>query len=306
MHPHVWNPRLHPRDRIGQFTDTPGSGSWLSRAAEQARRGFTDAELAQREQDVNDLIAGSRHLDTHRVHKPNGRWSDERAAAHREILDRVWAEKATRVPNQHRAVMTGGLMGAGKTTVLAGHPEIDMSDYLMVSADDMKEEIIRHGLVPQIPGAEHLSPMELSAMYHVESAYLADALAERAYAEGKNVILDASMGDRTAPAARLARLRDMGYQVRGVFVDIPVETSLERASARYRSGMQQWGSGAGPGGRTIPPALIEGQRGPGGMTKNRVVFDQLREEGLFGAGWEVHDNTGSAPVLLKRGGGIQT
>lgn len=300
----TWDPRQHPRwpggtgDKSGEFRDA-GPAGWVRRAAQQVRQAFTDAELIERERHVNDLIEQNRHLDTWRVHRPNGRWTAERAAQQRALVDQVWARKARRVPSEHHAIMTGGLMGAGKTTVLNGPAEVDMSQYLTVSADDMKEEMIRRGMIPSIPGHPELSPMELSALFHLESAFLADMLLERAVTAGKNVIIDASMGDKQAPVTRVRRLREAGYQVDAIFVDIPVDMSLERAAARYRYGMREWAQGRGPGGRTIPPALIHRQRGSGGQTVNRRVYDELAAEGVFDQ-TETYDNTGDAPRRSDR------
>jgi len=194
--------------------------------------------------------------------------------------------------------MTGGLAGAGKTTVLNGPAQVDTSRYVTISADEMKDEMIKAGMHVTIPGHPELTPMETSALYHVESAFMADMLMERALQSGRNVIIDASMGTKEAPMSRLARLRELGYNVRGIFVDIPPSVSLERAAGRYRWGMRQWREGKGPGGRTIPPRFITGQARPGGGSVNRQVFDELAREGVFDQS-EVYDNTGDAPRRVE-------
>ena len=42
-----------------------------------------------------------------------------------------------------------------------------MSQYLMINPDDIKEEMARRGMVPEIEG---LSPMEASDLVHEESS----------------------------------------------------------------------------------------------------------------------------------------
>ena len=79
--------------------------------------------------------------------------------------------------------MAGGLGGAGKTTILTEHADIDLTQYLMINPDNIKEEMARRGMIPDIDG---LSPMEASDLAHEESSYLAKRLARRADAEGKN------------------------------------------------------------------------------------------------------------------------
>lgn len=295
----TWNPRQHPRwpggsgDRSGEFRDA-GPAGWVRRAAGQVAQAFTDAELIARERHVNDLIEQNRHLDTWRVHRPNGRWSAERAAQQRALVEQVWRRVSRGVPADRQAIMTGGLAGAGKTTVLNGPAGVDLSRYVTISADEMKDEMVRRGMVPEVPGHPELTPMERSALFHMESAFLADMLMQRALASGRNVIIDATMGNKEAPLSRLARLHEEGYSVRGIFVDIPIDVSLERASARYRWGMRQWRERGGPGGRPVPSRFITGQRSSGGQTMNRQVFDELAREGMFDEA-EVYDNTGDAP-----------
>lgn len=300
----TWNPTQHPRwpggsgDRSGEFRDTGGVPGWARAAAGQAAQAFTDAELIARERHVNDLIEQNRHLDTWRVHRPNGRWTAERAAQQRALIDQVWNRVQRGVPAERRAIMTGGLAGAGKTTILNGPAGVDLSRYITVSADEMKDEMIRRGMIPDVPGHPELTPMERSALFHMESAFLADMLMERALASGRNVIIDATMGNKEAPLSRLARLRERDYRVRGIFVDIPVDTSLERAASRYRYGMREYGQKRGSGGRPVPPRFITGQRGAGRETVNRQVFDELRREGVFDEA-DVYDNSGEAPRRVE-------
>lgn len=303
----TWNPRQHPRwpggsgDRSGEFRDAGPAGvaGWARRAAQQVSQAFTDAELIAREREVNNLVEQNRHLDTYQVHRPNGRWTADRAARQRALVDRIWTRVSRGVPKERQAILTGGLAGAGKSTVLNGPAGVDISRYVTVSADEMKEEMIKAGMHVTIPDRPDLAPMETSALYHMESAYLADMLMERALQSGRNVIIDSSMGTKEAPLSRLVRLRELGYQTRGIFVDIPPDVSLERAAGRYRWGMRQWREGRGPGGRTIPPRFINGQRAGAGRSVNRQVFDELSREGAFDMA-EVYDNSGDAPRRADR------
>lgn len=295
VHSRVWHEWQHPRDNLGEFANK--RTGWLGRVAQATRRGpFTDAELAGREQEVNAAFTAAHPHSTHRTHRTGGRWSDERARIHRQIVDEIW-DRHQHVPTDRQAILTGGLAGAGKTTVLEGHAGVDTSRYLTVSADEMKDELTRRGLTPTVPDWEHLSPMEHSTLIHMETIHMADMLGERAYVAGKNVIYDSSMGGREGPASRLERMREHGYTTRGIFVDIPVETSVQRATSRYRHGQREWLAGRGPGGRPIPPEFILAQRGSGGQTVNRGVFEGLVREGLFDR-WDVYDNSGTAPVLI--------
>jgi hypothetical protein len=191
-------------------------------------------------------------------------------------------------------VISGGLGGAGKGTVLAKHAGIDTSKYLVIGPDRIKEQMARRGMIPEVDG---LSPMERSVLVHEESSWIATNLANRAYAERKNVIWDITMSSFESAERRIDDLRAAGYsRLTGVFVDIPAEQSVQRALERYRAGMERYRSGEGQDGRYVPPNVILAQRTPEGQTVNRQVFETSKPR--FDR-WMVFDNSrdGETPAL---------
>lgn len=293
----------------GRYRDT-GRVDWATRVAgivgritgtdRSAIAGLSDMELDARAAESTRL--SSSVPDTRTLHRPGGPaspWSPARQAMHERILARVY-DRYKDTPHGRQAIMAGGLPGAGKTSTLRGH---HLEQYMPVNPDEMKDEIVAEGGLPDLPeGAHALSPMEMATAFHMESSYLADRLLEMATADGRNILLDATMGNMDAPAARLARLQSAGYGVRGVFVDVPIEVSQRRTASRYRQDMREWAAGRGHGGRPIPAQFIEASRGePGGPTKNRLVFEQLVAQGAFDLGWEIYDNGGDKPELVDSG-----
>jgi predicted kinase len=212
--------------------------------------------------------------------------------AHNVIIDRI-SSQAQSVPAEGKAIIAGGLCGAGKTTVLFGYAGIDRSQYLTISPDNIKEELARDGLVPEIEG---LSPMEASDLVHRESSYIARQLASRAMGEGKNLIWDIQMSTRDSVQERIDNLRSAGYEhVDAIFVDIPVEVSLERADARHREGEEKYRSGVGLGGRYVPPEAITCQADPDWGSQNRKVYEELKPS--FDR-CSRYDNSGDHPELV--------
>jgi predicted kinase len=205
-------------------------------------------------------------------------------------------KEAASVPNEHRAIVAGGLGGAGKTTVLGDHAGIDRSKYLTINPDEIKEELARRGLVPKVEG---LSPMEASDLVHEESSYMARQLAMRAQADGKNLIWDITMSSRTSTERRIDDLRTAGYTtVDGVFVDIPVEVSANRADARHRKDQDLYENGQGLGGRYVPPEVITAQSDPEWGSQNRKTFEEIKSR--FDR-WARYDNSvdGRNPLLIQ-------
>jgi thymidylate kinase len=256
-----------------------------------------DDHVAHVDRAVSDAVAQGRTTD--RMFSSDGgvTWTPDRAAQHREILDEAWQRQFADVPSDGRALFSGGLGGAGKGTVLGALGD-RYSEYGTVDPDSLKEALAARGMVPEVEGT---SPMERASLIHEESSQLAARLAERALAERKNVIFDITMSSRGSVTKRLDALDAAGYDTpEAVFVDIPVETSVQRALARHRDGHERYEAGEGHGGRYVPPAVIRAQQASAGsqfQSANRENFEALKDR--F-ARWVVYDNgvDGRPPELV--------
>jgi predicted ABC-type ATPase len=263
---------------------------------------LTDAEHADHVQHIRDELADARvrglATDVRYIDPADNRWTTERQLLHRDLVDDLYASAAS-VPCDRRAIMAGGLGGAGKSTVLDRHTDIDRSQYLTVNPDDIKEAMADRGLIPELDG---LSPMEASDLVHAESSYISKRLARRAMDDGKNIIWDITMSTTLATEQRLDDLDRTGYSTRGVFVDIGIAEAVHRADARHRQGHEDYRSGIGFGGRYVPPEVIEAQADNEWGSVNRRTFEQVKQRFTD---WAVYDNsvTGRDPVLVEAGHG---
>jgi predicted ABC-type ATPase len=276
-------------DNLSGAQDDDLGGLDNDAAKDQLNR-LTDREWAEHLDEVRDGLDTAREagLRTTQLHTIDGKgqiWSEERDLRHEEILEEIYA-KAADVPCDHKAIMAGGLGGAGKTTVLTGQAGIDLEQYLMINPDDFKEGMARRGMLPEIEG---LSPMEASDLAHEESSYLALQLALRAQADGRNIIWDITMSTEKSTEKRINDLHTAGYTyVEGLFVDIPIETSLRRTESRHRHDHEVFRSGEGLGGRYIPPEVIKNQEDPEWGSRNKRTFEALKER--FNE-WSIYDNS---------------
>jgi predicted ABC-type ATPase len=263
---------------------------------------FTEAEWADHLSDVRNRLekAQADGLATDRqytIDPDRSRWTRDRRHLQEEIVQSLY-EKADDVPNDCKAIIAGGLAGAGKTTVLGSHAGIDQSQYMTINPDNIKAEMAERGMVPKVEG---LSPMEASDLVHEESSYVARQLAFRAQADGKNIIWDITMSSRATTDRRISELRAAGYdRVDGIFVDLPAEVSIHRSDARHREGEETYRSGDGLGGRYVPPEVITAQADPEWGSRNRRTFEELRSR--FNQ-WTRFDNgvDGRDPVLIEAG-----
>jgi predicted kinase len=285
------------RDKYQRLLDTGITTRREQKAAyDQAQ---VEAEYADHldtmEQKVQQAKAAG--LETHRLHKtPEGHWTTEREQLHDEVLDKLIARHG-HVPRQRKALIAGGMGGAGKSTTLRDYAGYDPDDYVTVNPDDIKEELAKRGAIPAVEG---LSPMEASTLVHEEASHLAKRLAAECQAKQMNVIWDITMSSKNSVNDRLNLLEEDGYDVEMVFVDIPPEVSERRAIARHRRGWEKHRIGTGHGGRYLPPNV--NRPDPDYSSANRRVFESVKNTAVR---WQVWDNSvdGRAPQVVSTGTG---
>lgn len=274
---------------------------------------ITDAEYAERTAKIKAMTLDPAFdkYDTSRQHgiwttNADGRevmvaYTPERTEQHRKIIEDVLAEHAG-VKAERKALMTGGLGGSGKGTIMSSeHAPINPDEYITIDPDEMKAELLSRGMGPDIPD---LMPMEQANWIHEESADLAHMLHEVAMAKGLNIVFDTTMASDRSVEKKLARFAEAGYNdIHGVFTDVPVEVSVASALGRHRGGVNRFRAGADEssaelGGRYVPPEYIrKAAPEPGSFeeknglnSKNRGVFERMREAGKFSA-FEVWDTS---------------
>ncbi len=276
--------------RLTRQSQTAGRGGPRVPDRLASGRPLTDREHAEHVADVRSRLADAHRagLATHVRHTIDRKrriWTDERAAVHNALVADLYAA-ASGGPCEYKAVVAGGLGGAGKTTVLVHHAGIDLTHFLVINPDNIKEEMARRGLIPHV---DCLSPMEASDLVHEESSLIAKRLAHQAQADGKNVIWDVTMSKNDSTTMRIESLRSAGYtHVAGIFVDIPVEVSVRRADVRHREGHDAYRAGDGLGGRYLPPEVTRSLADDVWGSKNRRNFEQVKVR--FDA-WLVYDNS---------------
>jgi predicted ABC-type ATPase len=263
-------------------------------------RPLTDAEWTEHVADVRDHLEKAFDVglatDEQYTIDPRGEiWSDDRAAVHDTIIGDLITRSAN-IPRDHKAIIAGGLGGAGKSTVLEQHAGIDRSQYLTINPDNIKEDMANRKLIPEVEG---LTPMEASALVHEEASYIAKQLAQRARAEGINIIWDITMSSSEKTEQRIEELKASGYgRIDGLFVDIPVEVSVTRADSRHRIDHDKYLAGEGLGGRLVPPEVTRAQFDEQWGSQNRKTFEGIKYR--FES-WSRFDNgvDDRAPLLVE-------
>lgn len=230
-------------------------------------------------------------------------WHPERARIHQELIREMFNDIETKgtVLYNKEAIFSGGLGGAGKSTVLKNHKlaNINLDEYVTINPDDIKEIMAAKGLIPKVPG---LSPMEASPLVHEEASHISSMVAALAIQRGMNVIYDTTMANEQGTREKIENLRYSGYgKIRAVFVDITPETSGSRAEARHLRGFNKFLMGQGYGGRLLPKHLTQKQKidDPDYNSKNAKTFIDFQNANYFDSS-EAYDNDvdGRDPVKL--------
>lgn len=251
---------------------------------------------------ISKLRATGKETHLQHAHPTSGGelvWDEDRAKIHKEII-REQLEKWKDVPCEAEAVFSGGLGGAGKSTVLKKHAGIDPSQYATLNPDDIKEVLAAKGLIPELDG---LSPMEASPLVHEEASYITSQLAKVVMARRMNVIYDLTMAGYSSTKKKIDNLRNSGYKkIDAVFVDIAPETSDRRGDARHLRGHNSYLQGKGFGGRLLPRDLTAGQvpTDPTYRSLNTENFIRLKNEGAFDSA-SAYDNDvdGRPPITIE-------
>lgn len=231
-------------------------------------------------------------MDTTSLFSKGGRWSRSREKQQQDIIDHFLGQQGVRADG--KLLVLGGLPGAGKTTTInssagQGVLGIDLDHYVTVNADEVKEQMVARGMVPDYPG---LDPDEAATLFHAESFEIAHSLMRQAAARGLNFAYDTSMksagqvGFATAAAARSKKR----YETTVLFVDVPLPVAKQRARDRYLAG-----------GRYMPLGLIDGMRASSRRYSSgpSEQFDAVKRSADR---WFVFDNAGAQPVVLGQGG----
>lgn len=230
----------------------------------------------------------------------NEEWSEERLEQQEALIEDMYSKFKDK-PTDKKVIISAGLPGAGKTTVLNKVDGIDINDYCTINADDVKEEMVKRGMVPEIRG---LTPLECAGLIHEESSELADILQKKLVADGKNIIYDTTSKSINSVKKRLNTFLKGGYKAEDitmVFVDIDLDTSKQRANNRYMRGINDYINEESPlGGRYVPESVFNKCKPTDDSSSsiNQQVFRTIQIDKSLGINTIEYDNSGSEPVKL--------
>lgn len=166
------------------------------------------------------------------------------------------------------AIVTAGPPGAGKSALVKARIA-DLDEYRIIDADIIKDHLVRQAIADGIydrlltmaPFADGhgLAPRELSALVHVESVRLAEAIREMCTSLKENVVIEGTLTWHLQGPNIFRELADNDYfDVEVYGIDIEQEEAHESALDRWWKLRLEWAKGQDSlGGRFTPADAID-------------------------------------------------
>jgi predicted kinase len=196
---------------IAKKEDVAIADSILAKLSDEEKQQILDIEKR--------IAEGTETIAIHR--DKDGNWTPERATLHDEIIDTIF-EGTTPVEGAPQLVVTGGLPGAGKSTVLKARGE-EFTNHVHIDPDRIK------GMLPEYEGWN-------ATLVHEESSLIAERIMQRGIEGNYNIIYDASLKTQSSAHDLINEFEDdigMNYNSKIVFVDVPMKMAMERAMNRF-------------------------------------------------------------------------
>lgn len=274
---------------------------------------------------INELVTGH-GLTYDAAFKDNyGLWSEPMQEMFDSLVDEVFQTLTANEskPKDRRAILLGGMPGAGKSTTLdrmADNKAFRGEEWIIVNPDHFKDRMLERGLFPKVAG---LTPAETANFIHEASSEMNHMLEQLLMVDGYNIIFDITMGGDARTDGKswneklVDVLRSQSYDddIDGILVGVDPLTSRTRVAKRHLAGLNAYRTGADEdgntdssevkfGGRAVPESVIARSEFPEGdpdaetyKSQNERNFRALVGGGTFSR-WAMWDNTGAEPVFI--------
>jgi hypothetical protein len=155
-------------------------------------------------------------------HASNGKWTASRVRLHEGLVAKALAGRQ-KAPQGTRpiAVLLIGTPGSGKTSEGMKHTQHFGVDFVVINADNVKENL------PEYRGWN-------AAALHEESSYVAEELIyKRAVVARRHLVFDLTGTDQVKMLAMVDNLDSLRYEVHVILVRIPDWVAAGRAWSRF-------------------------------------------------------------------------
>lgn len=154
----------------------------------------------------------------------SGKWHPSRVAIADKVAENMVAGKTVAVDRKPIAWILGGGTAVGKTSVadllIGEHPNA-----VKIDTDVFKLA------VPEYEHYKTIDPINAAHLVHDESKMITEKVLEETVGRRLDFTFDSTTSGKGGPAL-IQLLHDKGYDVRAIFVDLPISTAIERSALR--------------------------------------------------------------------------
>lgn len=217
----------------------------------------------------------------------HGNYTKERQQLHNDII-KSYVDKADDPPKGEAPTcyLFGGGSASGKSSVV--NPIMSkIAESLGVHFESVDSDAIKEK-IPEYDAFKNQNTETAAFRVHDESSEVANMTVDELIKSGKCFAFDGTMKNEKKYNALIDKLKQNGYKIKIIGVDIPTEDALRRADAR-----------AAHTGRKVPHGIIKGAHG-GFATTFPKIMDRVDDYFLYDNSQE----RGKPPTLIRSRDGV--
>ncbi|KAB2399922.1 MULTISPECIES: zeta toxin family protein [Bacillus cereus group] len=209
----------------------------------------------------------------------NGEYTIERKLLHNEIIE-SFLKGQLQQEQEPEAILLGGGSAAGKSSigelVIKGY-KLQKQNMIWIDPDKIKEKIPEYQDAME---SEDIGSMKQATfLVHDESSDITMKLLKICMKRKLNYMYDGTMKNEVKYIKLIQQLRQAGFSIKAIIVDVPIKVALERSNMRFKVT-----------GRLVPEHIIEESH-----MRVATTFSKIKD--LIDC-YTLYDNTGKEPEVF--------
>ncbi|MDA2627260.1 zeta toxin family protein [Bacillus cereus] len=209
----------------------------------------------------------------------NGEYTIERKVLHNEIIESFLKDQLQQ-EQEPEAILLGGGSAAGKSSIgelVSKGYKHQKQNLVWIDPDKIKEKIPEY---QKLIESGNIELMEQAAfLVHDESSDITMKLIKICMKRKLNFMYDGTMKNEVKYIKLIQQLRQAGFSIKAIIVDVPIKVALERSNMRFKVT-----------GRLVPEHIIEESH-----MRVATTFSKIKD--LIDC-YTLYDNTGKEPEVF--------
>lgn len=209
----------------------------------------------------------------------NAEYTIERKLLHNEIIE-SFLKGQLQQEQEPEAILLGGGSAAGKSSIgelVSKGYKLQKQNMIWIDPDKIKEKIPEYLNAME---SEDIESMKQAAfLVHDESSDITMKLIKICMKRKLNFMYDGTMKNEVKYIKLIQQLRQAGFSIKAIIVDVPIKVALERSNMRFKVT-----------GRLVPEHIIEESH-----MRVATTFSKIKD--LIDC-YTLYDNTGKEPEVF--------